>query len=141
MLLPQSVIIEGQEQTNMHKNYEHPTQALDMSNLFKHKLRHVYMKIRSDVISKALKLLVEWEEGYQNWVEETRQKVEVAAEQLDRGEGIANSGGGYFLVRNTFIGHFKSRVFSSYFRFRSYLGSTSDTCNQTPNLSIGIRIK
>ncbi len=72
----------------MQKNYEHPTQALDMSNLFKHKLRHVYMKIRSDVISKALKLLVEWSEGYQNWVEETRQKVEVAAEQLDRGEGI-----------------------------------------------------
>jgi antitoxin ParD1/3/4 len=40
------------------------------------------------VISKALKLLGEWEEGYQNWVKETRQKVEVAAEQLDRGEGI-----------------------------------------------------
>ncbi|KYC37319.1 CopG family transcriptional regulator [Scytonema hofmannii PCC 7110] len=40
------------------------------------------------VISKALKLLGEWEKGYQNWVEETRQKVEVAAEQLDRGEGI-----------------------------------------------------
>jgi antitoxin ParD1/3/4 len=35
-----------------------------------------------------LKLLDKWEEGYQNWVEETRQKVEVAAEQLDRGEGI-----------------------------------------------------
>ena len=40
------------------------------------------------VISKALKLLGEWEKGYQNWVEETRQKVEVAVEQLDRGEGI-----------------------------------------------------
>ncbi|GAA6616289.1 type II toxin-antitoxin system ParD family antitoxin [Scytonema sp. NUACC26] len=40
------------------------------------------------VISKALKLLREWEKGYQNWVEETRKKVEVAAEQLDRGEGI-----------------------------------------------------
>lgn len=40
------------------------------------------------VISKALKLLGEWEKGYQNWVEETRHKVEVAAEQLDRGEGI-----------------------------------------------------
>jgi antitoxin ParD1/3/4 len=35
-----------------------------------------------------LKLLVEWEKGYQQWVEETRQKVEVAIEQLDRGEGI-----------------------------------------------------
>jgi antitoxin ParD1/3/4 len=41
-----------------------------------------------DVISKALKLLDEWEKGYQNWVEETRQKVEVAALALDRGEGI-----------------------------------------------------
>ncbi|MBW4513116.1 MAG: hypothetical protein KME64_42550 [Scytonematopsis contorta HA4267-MV1] len=48
----------------MHKNYEHSTQALDMSNLFKHKLLLVNMKIRSDVISKALKLLVEWEEGF-----------------------------------------------------------------------------
>jgi antitoxin ParD1/3/4 len=41
-----------------------------------------------DVISKALKLLLEWDEGYQNWVEETREKVDVAIEQLDRGEGI-----------------------------------------------------
>ncbi|GAB1545047.1 hypothetical protein NUACC21_77230 [Scytonema sp. NUACC21] len=41
-----------------------------------------------EVISKALKLLLEWEQGYQQWVEETRQKVEVAIEQLDRGEGI-----------------------------------------------------
>ncbi|RUT06606.1 hypothetical protein DSM106972_028630 [Dulcicalothrix desertica PCC 7102] len=40
------------------------------------------------VVSKALKLLDEWEKGYQNWVEEARHKVEVAAEQLDRGEGI-----------------------------------------------------
>ena len=40
------------------------------------------------VISKALKLLDEWEKDYQKWVEETRQKVEVAAEQLERGEGI-----------------------------------------------------
>ena len=46
------------------------------------------MKIRLYFISKALKLLEEWEKGYQNWVEETRQKVEVAVEQLERGEGI-----------------------------------------------------
>ena len=46
------------------------------------------MKIRLYVISKALKLLDEWEKGYQKWVEETRQKVEVAVEQLERGEGI-----------------------------------------------------
>ncbi|MCW9681167.1 type II toxin-antitoxin system ParD family antitoxin [Dolichospermum planctonicum UHCC 0167] len=41
-----------------------------------------------DVISKALKLLLEWDKGYQNWVEQTREKVDVAIEQLDRGEGI-----------------------------------------------------
>jgi antitoxin ParD1/3/4 len=41
-----------------------------------------------DVISKALKLLLEWDKGYQNWVEETREKVDVAIEQLDRGQGI-----------------------------------------------------
>ena len=40
------------------------------------------------MISKALKLLLEWDKGYQNWVEETRKKVDVAIEQLDRGEGI-----------------------------------------------------
>lgn len=41
-----------------------------------------------EVIAKALKLLSEWEKGREEWVEETRQKVEVAIEQLDRGEGI-----------------------------------------------------
>ncbi|MBE9052374.1 type II toxin-antitoxin system ParD family antitoxin [Nostocales cyanobacterium LEGE 11386] len=41
-----------------------------------------------EVISKALKLLDKWEKGYQNWVEETRHQVEVAAQSLDRGEGI-----------------------------------------------------
>lgn len=41
-----------------------------------------------DVISKALKLLEECDKDYQKWVEETREKVEVAVEQLDRGEGI-----------------------------------------------------
>ncbi|MEH2272481.1 MAG: type II toxin-antitoxin system ParD family antitoxin [Nostoc sp.] len=41
-----------------------------------------------EVISKALKLLLEWEKGYQQWVEETREKVEVAIEQLDREEGF-----------------------------------------------------
>ncbi|MDJ0616019.1 MAG: type II toxin-antitoxin system ParD family antitoxin [Calothrix sp. MO_192.B10] len=41
-----------------------------------------------EVISKALQLLLEWDKGYQQWVEKTRQKVDVAIEQLDRGEGI-----------------------------------------------------
>ncbi|WP_445631525.1 ribbon-helix-helix domain-containing protein [Nostoc sp. DSM 114167] len=41
-----------------------------------------------EVISKVLKLLLEWEKGYEQWVEETRKKVEVAIAQLDKGEGI-----------------------------------------------------
>lgn len=41
-----------------------------------------------EVVSKALKLLLDWEKGYQQWVEETQKKVEVAIVQLDRKEGI-----------------------------------------------------
>lgn len=41
-----------------------------------------------EVISKALKLLAEWDKGYQEWVEETRQKVDVAIAELERGEGL-----------------------------------------------------
>ncbi|WP_236630556.1 hypothetical protein [Aphanizomenon flos-aquae] len=41
-----------------------------------------------EVISKALKLLFQWEKGYQNWVAETREKVDVAIEKLDRGEVV-----------------------------------------------------
>ncbi|PSB01028.1 type II toxin-antitoxin system ParD family antitoxin [Merismopedia glauca] len=42
----------------------------------------------SAVITKALKLLEEWEKGYQNWVGETRHEIEIGTQQLDRGEGI-----------------------------------------------------
>jgi antitoxin ParD1/3/4 len=41
-----------------------------------------------EVISKALMLLLESEKGYQQWVEDTREKVDIAIEQLDKGEGI-----------------------------------------------------
>ncbi|BCL33946.1 type II toxin-antitoxin system ParD family antitoxin [Nostoc sp. MS1] len=41
-----------------------------------------------NVISKALKLLLEWDKGYQEWVNETKEKVDIAIKQLDRGEGI-----------------------------------------------------
>lgn len=39
-----------------------------------------------EVISQALKLLEEWDKGYQEWIEETRQKVEVGLAQIKRGE-------------------------------------------------------
>ncbi|MBN3892793.1 MAG: type II toxin-antitoxin system ParD family antitoxin [Nostoc sp. JL31] len=41
-----------------------------------------------EVISKALKLLEESDKEYQKWVEETRQKVDVAIAELERGEGL-----------------------------------------------------
>ncbi|BDA67588.1 hypothetical protein CAL7716_017540 [Calothrix sp. PCC 7716] len=39
-------------------------------------------------MNTQLKPKDEWEKGYYTWVEETRHKVEVAAQQLDRGKGI-----------------------------------------------------
>lgn len=41
-----------------------------------------------DVIVKAFQLLAERDREYLHWVEETRAKVELVIEQLDRGEGI-----------------------------------------------------
>lgn len=41
-----------------------------------------------DVIIKALKLLKEWEAGYKQWEEEVIKKIELADQQLNRGEGI-----------------------------------------------------
>jgi antitoxin ParD1/3/4 len=39
-----------------------------------------------DVIAKALKLLEEWEKGYQEWEEETRKKIAIGLAQIERGE-------------------------------------------------------
>ena len=44
-----------------------------------------------DVIAKALKLLEEWEKGYQEWEEETRQKIAVGLAQVERGEVVDGS--------------------------------------------------
>jgi len=41
-----------------------------------------------EVIVEAFRLLDERDRAYQKWVEETRQKVDVAIEELRRGEGI-----------------------------------------------------
>ncbi|BAY61830.1 hypothetical protein NIES22_18970 [Calothrix brevissima NIES-22] len=41
-----------------------------------------------DVIAKALKLLEEWEKGYQEWEEETRQKIAIGLAQIERGEVV-----------------------------------------------------
>jgi antitoxin ParD1/3/4 len=41
-----------------------------------------------DVIAKALKLLEEWENGYQEWEEETRKKIAVGLAQVERGQVV-----------------------------------------------------
>ncbi len=39
-----------------------------------------------DVIAKALKLLEEWEKGYQEWEEETQKKIAVGLASIERGD-------------------------------------------------------
>jgi len=41
-----------------------------------------------EVVVKALKLLEEWESGYREWEDETRQKLAVGLAQIERGELI-----------------------------------------------------
>ena len=45
-------------------------------------------KNADDVITKALKLLEEWEKGYQKWEEETRKKIAVGLTQIEGGEVV-----------------------------------------------------
>ncbi|MEH2092874.1 CopG family transcriptional regulator [Nostoc sp. 'Peltigera membranacea cyanobiont' 213] len=41
-----------------------------------------------DVIVKALKLLEEWEKGYQEWEEETQKKIAVGLASIESGDVI-----------------------------------------------------
>jgi antitoxin ParD1/3/4 len=43
-----------------------------------------------EVIIKALKLLSDWEKGYQEWEQETRKKVAVGLTQIERGEVVSS---------------------------------------------------
>ena len=52
------------------------------------KLKSGKYKTAYEVIVEALQLLEERGRNYEKWVEETREKVAVGLEQLDRGEGI-----------------------------------------------------
>jgi antitoxin ParD1/3/4 len=45
-------------------------------------------KKSEDVIQAALNLLEEYGVQYEQWVNETREKVEVGLQELERGEGI-----------------------------------------------------
>jgi antitoxin ParD1/3/4 len=45
-------------------------------------------KSADDAVLQAFKLLEEKYQDYENWIEDTRQKVDVAVAELDRGEGV-----------------------------------------------------
>lgn len=56
--------------------------------LIQEKLKTGKYKTAYEVIVEALQLLEERDKQYEKWVEETRKKVAIGLEQLDRGEGI-----------------------------------------------------
>jgi antitoxin ParD1/3/4 len=45
-------------------------------------------KSADEAVFQAFKLLEEKYQNYESWIEETRQKVEIAVAELDRGEGV-----------------------------------------------------
>ena len=56
--------------------------------LIQEKLKSGKYATAYEVIVEALRLLEERDKQYENWLEETREKVAVGVAQLDRGEGI-----------------------------------------------------
>ena len=45
-------------------------------------------KSADDAVLQAFKLLEEKYQDYESWIEDTRQKVDVAVAELDQGEGV-----------------------------------------------------
>jgi antitoxin ParD1/3/4 len=45
-------------------------------------------KSADDAVLQAFKLLEEKYQDYESWIEDTRQKVDMAVAELDRGEGV-----------------------------------------------------
>ena len=60
----------------------------EQEQLIKAKVNSGKYRTTDEVITEALQLLDERDKHYQKWVEDTRKKVAVGLEQLDRGEGI-----------------------------------------------------
>lgn len=60
----------------------------EQEQLIKAKVNSGKYRTIEEVITEALQLLDERDKHYQKWVEDTRKKVSVGLEQLDRGEGI-----------------------------------------------------
>lgn len=60
----------------------------DQEALIHAKLQSGQYQTVDDVIQAALHLLDERDKAYEQWVIETREKVDAAAASLDRGEGL-----------------------------------------------------
>lgn len=64
------------------------TLKTEQAELIKQKINSGKYNTAEEVIAQALQLLDRRDKEYENWVEETRGKVDVAIEELRRGEGI-----------------------------------------------------
>ncbi|TAG95298.1 MAG: type II toxin-antitoxin system ParD family antitoxin [Oscillatoriales cyanobacterium] len=60
----------------------------EQSELIQQKLNSGKYNNAEEVIAEALQLLYQRDREYETWVEETRGKVDMAIEELRRGEGI-----------------------------------------------------
>lgn len=60
----------------------------EQSELIQQKINSGKYNNAEEVIAAALQLLSQRDREYETWVEETREKVDVAVEELRRGEGI-----------------------------------------------------
>jgi antitoxin ParD1/3/4 len=60
----------------------------EQSELIQQKLNSGKYHNAEEIIAEALQLLYQRDREYETWVEETRGKVDVAIEELRRGEGI-----------------------------------------------------
>ncbi|MEZ2303172.1 MAG: type II toxin-antitoxin system ParD family antitoxin [Microcoleus sp.] len=60
----------------------------EQSELIQQKLNSGKYNNAEEVIAEALQLLYQRDREYETWVEETRGKVDVAIDELRRGEGI-----------------------------------------------------
>lgn len=64
------------------------TLKTEQAELIQQKLNSGKYNNAEEVIAEALQLLYQRDREYETWVEETRGKVDVAIDELRRGEGI-----------------------------------------------------
>ena len=64
------------------------TLTAEQTQLIQTKLQSGKYATAIDLIDEALQLLQQRDDHYAQWLEETRAKVQIGLDQLDRGEGI-----------------------------------------------------